>query len=96
MAMVSGNVNTRKSNRSVANNSNRSNFRSTNGQRLDPLPPRGNRGGAGSVSGRKSVHKRQNNQPVDVVFFPTADNKMDKQGSTNMTSIGNQSSKSAF
>ena len=54
---------TRQSNRSVANTTNRSNFRSTNSKgqkKLEPLPPRGaNRsstnagGGGGSVSGRK-------------------------------------------
>ena len=80
----------RKSNRSVANSSVRSNFRSTHGTKLDPLPPRASRGkdgGASSVSGKKP----KTTSKVDVVLFPSQ-----KSSTDNMIMLSNSGQKSAF
>ena len=83
----------RKSNRSVANTSNRSNFRSTGSQKLEPLPPRQIRG-TGSVSGRKST-KAANNR-VDAVLFPADTSMNGGNEKSSMIMLGNASNKSNF
>ena len=90
---------TRKSNRSVANTSNRSGFRGGGNARLDPLPPRAGRANAGSVSGRKGGLNQ--NKMVDVVLFPQSigsgkNAARQDRPDNNMITIGSNASNSAF